>query len=73
MQRKDFQLLDVTDDGFLSLMDNSANIRKVLKVPEGDIKKDITENRDIVCTVLSACGKEAVIATKVNTKSKFGN
>ena len=74
VQRKDFQLLDVTEDGFLSLMDNGANIRKVFKVPEGDIgeeiKKDIPENRDIVCTVLSACGKEAIIATKVN---KFGN
>ena len=75
VQRKDFQLLDVTEDGFLSLMDNAgSNIRKVFKVPEGDIgeeiKKDIPENRDIVCTVLSACGKEAIIATKVN---KFGN
>merc|ERR1712088_752650 len=70
VQRKDFQLLDV-DDGFLSLMDDGGNTRDDLKVPEGEIGEEITnaiaEGRDIMCTVLSACGEEAVIATKVNT------
>merc|ERR1739846_45513 len=68
--RKDYQLLDV-DDGFLSLMDDSGETREDLKVPEGDIgeecKAATSEGRDILCTVLSACGEEAVIATKVNT------
>merc|ERR1712020_806404 len=70
VQHKDFQLLDV-DDGFLSLMDDGGNTRDDLKVPEGEIGEEITnaiaEGRDIMCTVLSACGEEAVIATKVNT------
>merc|ERR1711976_231015 len=46
VSRKDFQLLDVSDDGYLCSMD---------------------DGKDILCTVLSACGEEAVIATKVNT------
>jgi len=70
VSRKDYQLLDV-DDGFLSLMDDSGETREDLKVPEGDIgeecKAATSEGRDILCTVLSACGEEAVIATKVNT------
>jgi len=71
VSRKDYQLLDCSDDGFLSLMDDTGETREDLKVPEGDIgtecKAAISEGRDILCTVLSACGEEAVIATKVNT------
>jgi len=71
VSRKDFQLLDVSDDGYLSLMDDGGNTRDDLKVPEGDIgeeiKSSMEEGKDILCTVLSACGEEAVIATKVNT------
>merc|ERR1712018_109074 len=71
VSRKDFQLLDVSDDGYLSLMDDGGNTRDDLKVPEGDIgeeiKSSMEDGKDILCTVLSACGEEAVIATKVNT------
>merc|ERR1712113_1267001 len=71
VSRKDYQLLDCSDDGFLSLMDDTGETREDLKVPEGDIgtecKAAIADARDILCTVLSACGEEAVIATKVNT------
>jgi len=71
VSRKDFQLLDVSDDGYLSLMDDAGNTRDDLKVPEGElgdeIRTSIDDGKDILCTVLSACGEEAVIATKVNT------
>merc|ERR1711997_1436297 len=71
VSRKDYQLLDCSDDGYLSLMDDTGETREDLKVPEGDIgtecKAAIADARDILCTVLSACGEEAVIATKVNT------
>lgn len=68
--RRDFQLLDV-DDGFLSLMDDQGNTRDDLKLPDGEIgaeiKQAIADGRDILCTVLSGVGEEAVIATKTNT------
>ncbi len=68
--RRDYQLLDI-EDNFLSLMDDAGQTRDDLKVPEGElgdeIRKAIEESRDILCTVLSAMGEEAVIATKVNT------
>jgi len=71
VKRRDFQLIDIADDGYLTLMDDGGNTRDDLKVPEGDVGTEITaahgDGKDIMCTVLSACGEECVIATKVNT------
>ena len=55
VNRKDFQLLDVSDDGFLSLMDDGGNTRDDLKVPEGDLGNEITtsiaEGKDILVSM----------------------
>jgi len=72
VKREDYQLMDVADDGFLTLMhDTSKEIREDLKCPEGEIgdqlKDDFKNGREILCTVLKACGEECVIALKANT------
>jgi translation initiation factor 5A len=71
VKRRDFQLLDVSDDGYLSLMDDNGGTRDDLKIPDSDVGAEIrsanADGKDIMCTVLSACGEECVIATKVNT------
>jgi len=73
VKRRDFQLIDI-EDGFLSLMDDGGEIRDDLKVPENEIGEEITrdfgDGKELLCTVLSACGEECVIATKVNTAIK---
>eukprot|EP00088_Acartia_fossae_P011367 TRINITY_DN15742_c1_g1_i1.p1 TRINITY_DN15742_c1_g1~~TRINITY_DN15742_c1_g1_i1.p1 ORF type:complete len:159 (-),score=43.13 TRINITY_DN15742_c1_g1_i1:613-1089(-) len=70
VKRKDYQLIGLDDD-FLSLMDDSGDTRDDLKCPDGDIGDEIrtaiNDEKDILCTVLSAVGEECVIATKVNT------
>jgi len=70
VKRKDYQLIGMEDD-FLSLMDDSGDTRDDLKCPEGEIGDEIraaiSEEKEILCTVLSAVGEECVIATKVNT------
>merc|ERR1711978_328524 len=70
VKRRDFQLLDI-EDGFLSLMDDTGNTRDDLKVPEGEIGEEIQreygDGKDLLCTVLAACGEECVIACKINT------
>ncbi|KAF3700996.1 Eukaryotic translation initiation factor 5A-1 [Channa argus] len=38
--RKDYQVIDVSE-GFLSLMDDNGETREDLRVPEGDLGKDI--------------------------------
>jgi translation initiation factor 5A len=56
---------------FDSLMDDSGDTRDDLKCPEGDVGAEIqaaiADEKDILCTVLSAIGEECVIATKINT------
>merc|ERR1712213_10883 len=68
VKRKDYQLIGMDDD-FVSLMDDSGETRDDLKCPEsgevGDaIRAAIDNEQDILCTVLSACGEECIIATK---------
>ena len=67
VRRQDYQLVDV-QEGYLSLMDDGGDTRDDIKLPEGDIGKEIKEKfenagRDILLiTVLSACGEESAVA-----------
>lgn len=67
VKRKDYQLLDI-DEGFLSLMNDDGSTKDDLKTPEGElgaeIKAKFEEGTDIMVTVISAMGEEAVIAIK---------
>ncbi|KAL1997272.1 hypothetical protein VTN49DRAFT_7304 [Thermomyces lanuginosus] len=67
--RKEYQLLDVTDDGFLSLMDDSGNTKDDVKLPEGEVGERITkmfkeEEKDVNVTVMSAMGEEVAVDVK---------
>merc|ERR1711981_1068342 len=71
VKRKDYQFIGIDDD-FLSLMDpDTGETRDDMKKPEGPVGDEIdaavAEEKDILCSVLSACGEECVIATKINT------
>ncbi|KAL9626256.1 MAG: hypothetical protein Q9164_007914 [Protoblastenia rupestris] len=49
--RKEYQLLDVTDDGFLSLMSDDGSTKDDVKVPDGEVGDKIeklfrTEEKD---------------------------
>ena len=56
------------DDGFLDLMDDSGETRQDLKLPEGDLGREILgkfeKDENFLVTVLKAMDEEAVIATK---------
>ena len=49
-------------------MDDNGETREDLKLPEGDLGKDIKSKFDneeqLLCTVLSAMDEEQVVATK---------
>lgn len=71
VKREDFQLTDISDENYLSLLSDNGNMREDLKLPEGpigiSIRSDFDANKDILCTVMTACKEECIIAIKNNT------
>jgi len=71
VKREDYQLMDISDDGFLTLMGDGGDLREDLRLPEGElgaqIRAEYDNGREILCTVLKSCGEECVIALKNNT------
>ncbi|XP_065656093.1 eukaryotic translation initiation factor 5A [Hydra vulgaris] len=69
--RKDFQVVDISDDGYLNLMDDDGTTKEDLKVPEGEVGDDVRAKfeagESFLVTVLSACNEEMVVGTKVLT------
>jgi len=69
VKRTDYQLVDISDDNFLSLMDDGGETRDDIKLPDNDLGKEIKQKYDtgetFNVTVLAAMGEEQAIATKV--------
>jgi len=69
VNRSDFQLIDISDDGFATLMNDKGDTRDDLKVPEGELGQKIREDfgkeeSTVIVTVMSAIGEECIIACK---------
>ncbi|XP_018518981.1 eukaryotic translation initiation factor 5A-1 [Lates calcarifer] len=68
--RKDYQVIDVSD-GYIGLLDDSGETREDLKVPDGDLGKEIekkfSNGEQFVVTVMKALDEEHVVGTKVLT------
>ncbi|XP_019619816.1 PREDICTED: eukaryotic translation initiation factor 5A-1-like [Branchiostoma belcheri] len=70
--RTEYQLIDVTN-GFLNLMDDNGDTRDDIKLPDGDLGKEIStcigdEDYDYLVCVLKACGEEMAISLKKMAK-----
>lgn len=71
--RKDYQLIDVDEEGFITTMDDKNDTRSDLKLDlekddlQKKVKEEFDEGKDLMVTVLSAMGKEKVIAVKEAT------
>lgn len=73
--RKEFSLMDISDDGFCSLLDDDKNeTRDDIKLPEGELGEKIREKfeaeESLKVTVLKSMGEEAILAFKVESDSK---
>jgi len=72
--RKEYQMVDMDAEGYLTLMLETGELRSDLKATEEDIAKQIRErweassDTEVLVTVLSAMGREKVIAVKSGTK-----
>jgi len=67
VRRNEYQLVNV-DDGFLNLMDSDGNAKDDVKVPEGDLGKQIVGDfevgKDLLVTIVAAMGEEQAISVK---------
>jgi len=70
VKRTEFQLLDISADGYCSLLLESGETREDLQVPEGEVGEQLKaafENageKEIFVTVQSAMGTEGIISFK---------
>merc|ERR1712018_850710 len=67
--RKDYQVIDIDEDGFVELMDDNGETKSDLKLPEDDIGKEVQEKHEngdtFMATVLCALKEEKIVGTKV--------
>jgi len=67
VRREEYQLVNI-DDGFLNLMDKDGVAKDDVKIPEGDIGKEIDNGfeagKDLMITIISAMGEEQAISCK---------
>ncbi|THU55633.1 hypothetical protein C4D60_Mb11t08620 [Musa balbisiana] len=67
--RTDYQLIDISEDGFVSLLTENGNTKDDLRLPTDEtllpqIKDGFAEGKDLVVTVMSAMGEEQICALK---------
>ena len=71
--KTEYDLTNLTDEGAVTVMDEKGEYREDLRIDiEGEtyasIREAFDKNLDIVVTVLSAMGKEKIVAFKVDKK-----
>lgn len=67
--RTDYQLIDISEDGFVSLLKENGGTKDDLRLPTDDqllaqMKDGFAEGKDIAVTVMSAMGEEQICALK---------
>jgi translation initiation factor 5A len=67
VNRNEYQLVNI-DDGFLNMMTADGTSKDDIKVPEGDLGKEIQtmfdDGKDLTISILSAMGEEQAISYK---------
>lgn len=58
VKREDYQLTDISDDGYLTLMTDAGDLREDLKLPEGDLGAQLRSEFDV--------GKELLVSDMVS-------
>ena len=71
--RVEYTLINIEDDGFVSLMADNGDMKEDLKLPEDEWLKDVTDKiktifeegkKDCMVTVIGSMGQEKIIAVR---------
>mmetsp|Transcript_11104 Transcript_11104/g.10039 ORF Transcript_11104/g.10039 Transcript_11104/m.10039 type:complete len:162 (+) Transcript_11104:135-620(+) len=74
--RKEYSLVDISADGFCSLMGEDGAVREDVKLPDypdnfaREIEQAFESGKSLSVTVLSAMGHDQIIALKEDTEAK---
>lgn len=63
VKREDYQLTDISDDGYLTLMADNGDLREDLKYPDGELGTSLRADYD--------AGKELLVSTPHHTLAPF--
>jgi len=69
VSRREYQLLDIADDGFLSLMSEDGETKDDVKMPEGEVRDKIQrlfteEEKDTNVIILTSMGEQMAVEAK---------
>ena len=70
INRKDYQLIEIAEDSFVTLMDDEGHIREDLSIDINTdeihkrIKDDFDSNKNLILTVLKCMQKEKIVASR---------
>jgi len=69
VSRTEYTLVDISDDDFMTLMDSNGETREDLMLPDypenyATVLREEFEKKQLLVTVLKACGKEQVMSHK---------
>eukprot|EP01012_Entosiphon_sulcatum_P065728 TRINITY_DN94717_c0_g1_i1.p1 TRINITY_DN94717_c0_g1~~TRINITY_DN94717_c0_g1_i1.p1 ORF type:complete len:167 (-),score=52.32 TRINITY_DN94717_c0_g1_i1:74-550(-) len=69
--RQEYQLMDVDlESGFVTLLDENNEEKNDLKLPDGDLGRQIRDQfesgKELVVTIIKSMGEEAIVQTKEN-------
>jgi len=75
VSRQEYQLLDITDDDYLSLMKEDGDTKDDVKLPDNEIGQRITklfkeEEKDVNVIIQTAMGEEAAVDAKEAPQGK---
>jgi translation initiation factor 5A len=74
--RKEYSLVDISGDDFVSLMDEEGNVREDIKLPEipegfaREIREAFEAGKTLSISVMAAMGHEQIIAMKEESEAK---
>jgi len=73
VSRAEYTLLDIDDEGYVSLMTEEGDTKEDLQLPTypeelaDEIREGFDEGKTLLLTVVTACGNEQIIACKEDT------
>lgn len=71
--RKEYTLMDINEDDYVTLLDDDGETREDIKLPNypenygSEIRKLFDDGVQLIVTVLKACGHEQIMAHKVDS------